>query len=355
KVAICEQMELADNSKSLVRREVVRIVTPATVVEEDFLDDRSFNYIICFFQQSMAFCDVSTGDFHIRSLDNKNKVQSVRAALEQISPREILVCEDEYFLDYEYKTVIDNYPAMVTKLAPWYFTQKACYKLLCENAKVKSLAAYGIENNDKLVCPAGALLRYVSETSKSVVSHLIDYRVDKEDAFVSMDESSRKNLELFNGLFDGSSRYSLFETINRTRTSGGSRLLRNWIAFPLRDIEQIKFRQNWVKSFVDDNKELYRVRDALSSAMDLNRLVTRVLLKKAVPHDLVAIKQTICAFFSLISKESNKYLSLLEESITSEVLSSCANLMNTIDKAINEQCLGQFQEGQVIKEGFTLL
>ena len=169
KIAICEQMELSENSKALARREVVRIVTPATVVDEDFLDDKSFNYIICFFQYALAFCDVSTGDFHIRALDPKNKVQAVRSVLQQLSPREILVCEDEYFLDFDFKAAIDSYPAMVTKLAPWYFSQKGCYKILCEQAKVKSLAAYGLKDNDKLVCPAGALIRYITETSKSSV------------------------------------------------------------------------------------------------------------------------------------------------------------------------------------------
>ncbi|HAN43135.1 MAG TPA: DNA mismatch repair protein MutS, partial [Sphaerochaeta sp.] len=352
KIAICEQMELSENSKTLARREVVRIVTPATVVDEDLLDDRSFNYIVCFFSQFMAFCDVSTGDFHLRALDGKNRVQSVRSALEQIAPREMLVCEDEYFLDYDFKNVIDTYPAMVTKLAPWYFTQKNCYKLLCEQAKVKSLAAYGIKENDRIVCPAGALIRYITETSKSSVSHLTDYKVDHEETYVSMDESSRKNLELFASLFDGSSRYSLFDTINRTRTSGGSRLLKNWIAFPIRSLEQINARQAWVKYFVDDNSELNRVREALSGAMDLNRLVTRVLLKRAVPHDLVGIKQTIGSFFNLISANPERYFTLLETSMDQEALSACANLMNEIDIAINDQCLGQFQVGQVILPGY---
>ncbi len=352
KIAICEQMELSENAKSLARREVVRIVTPATVVDEDFLDDRSFNYIICFFQHSMAFCDVSTGDFHIRALDGKNRVQSVRTALEQTSPREILVCEDEYFLDFDFKSVIDTYPAMVTKLAPWYFTQKSCYKLLCEQAKVKSLAAYGLKENDRLVCPAGALIRYITETSKSSVSHLTDYKVDDEDSFVGMDESSRKNLELFSNLFDGSSRYSLFETINRTRTGGGSRLLKNWMAFPLRDMEKIRFRQEWVRFFKEDAEELGRVRESITGAMDLNRLVTRVLLKRAVPHDLVGIKNTIGSFFNLISAYPERYFSLLETSMDQQALSACADLMNSIDRAINDQCLGQFQEGQVILPGY---
>ena len=355
KIAICEQMELSENSKALARREVVRIVTPATVVDEDFLDDKSFNYIICFFQYALAFCDVSTGDFHIRALDPKNKVQAVRSVLQQLSPREILVCEDEYFLDFDFKAAIDSYPAMVTKLAPWYFSQKGCYKILCEQAKVKSLAAYGLKDNDKLVCPAGALIRYITETSKSSVSHLTDYKVDNEDSFVSMDESSRKNLELFSNLYDGSSRYTLFDSINRTRTSGGSRLLKNWIAFPLRDLNQIRFRQEWVRFFVETPSELARVREALCGAMDLSRLYTRVLLKRAVPHDLVGIKQTIGSFFNLVSDNTEKYFSLLEKSLDQDALSACAALMQRIDKAINEQCLGQFQEGQVILPGYDEL
>ena len=355
KIAICEQMELSENSKALARREVVRIVTPATVVDEDFLDDKSFNYIICFFQYALAFCDVSTGDFHIRALDPKNKVQAVRSVLQQLSPREILVCEDEYFLDFDFKSAIDSYPAMVTKLAPWYFSQKGCYKILCEQAKVKSLAAYGLKDNDKLVCPAGALIRYITETSKSSVSHLTDYKVDNEDSFVSMDESSRKNLELFSNLYDGSSRYTLFDSINRTRTSGGSRLLKNWISFPLRDLNQIRFRQEWVRFFVETPSELARVREALCGAMDLSRLITRVLLKRAVPHDLVGIKQTIGSFFNLVSDNTEKYFSLLEKSLDQDALSACAALMQRIDKAINEQCLGQFQEGQVIRSGYNEL
>ena len=353
KIAICEQMELPENAKSLARREVVRIVTPGTVVDGDFLDDRSFNYIICFFQQSMAFCDVSTGDFRMRSFEGNNRIQSVRTALEQISPKEILVCEDEYFLDGEFKDVVDRYPhAMVTKLAPWYFTRQSCYKLLCAQAKVKSLAAYGLKENDKLLSPAGALIRYITETSKASAGYLTDYKIESEDSFVSMDESSRRNLELFSSLSDGTSRYSLFGAVNRTQTGGGSRLLKNWLAFPLRDIDRIRERQDHVKAFVSDAPELARVREALSGALDLNRLVTRVILKRAVPHDLVGIKQTLGCFFSLVSEHPDRYLPLLEKSMDSDALSSCAALMDRIDRAINDQCLGQFQEGQVILPGY---
>lgn len=352
KVAICEQTELSTSSKTLAKREVVRIVTPATVVDEDLLDDRSFNYILCIFQCSCAFCDVSTGDFHLRVIQKDNRIQGLRAVLEQVSPKEVLVCEDEYFLDPAFKSAVDDSQAMVTKLPSWYFTVKNCYKLLCEHAGVSSLASYGLSSNDRLLSPAGALLRYVQETSKSSVGHLTNYVVDSEDSYVFMDESSRRNLELFQNLFDGSTRYSLFDTINRTRTSGGSRLLKSWLSLPLRSIGEIEARQRWVGRFHSDPDELSRVKDAISASMDMNRLTTRVLLKRAVPHDLVAIKQTIGAFFDLVSRNFQEYSQLFESNLTQENLSSCAELMNVIHEAVNEESLGQFTEGQVILPGY---
>jgi len=352
KIAICEQTELAPDSRTLAKREVVRIVTPATVVDEDFLDDRSFNYIACIFQYFCAFCDVSTGDFRLRNIAKENRIQGIRTVIEQITPKEILVCEDEYFLDSQFKAAIDDAHAMVTKLPSWYFSIKNCYKLLCEQAGVNSLSAYGIAQNDKLIGPAGALLRYIKETSKSSVGHLTDYKVDSEESYVFMDESSRRNLELFSNLFDGSSKYSLFDTINRTKTSGGSRLLKNWISFPLRNLEEIESRQKWVTYLYSNSDELARVRTAITSSMDMNRLTTRVLLKRAVPHDLVAIKQTIGSFFALISQNFEQYNALFEQNLTSRALSSCADLMKVIHDAINEECLGQFSEGDVILPGY---
>lgn len=355
KIAICEQTELAENYKSLAKREVVRIVTPATVVDEDLLDDRSFNFILAIFQNSCAFCDVSTGDFHLRTIAKENRIQGIRAVLEQIQPKEILVCEDEYFMDSSFKTAIDDFHAMVTKLPSWYFAIKSSYKLMCEQAGVTSLNAYGLQANDKLLGPAGALLRYVKETSKTSVSHLTDYKVDSQDSYVFMDESSRRNLELFNNLFDGSTRYSLFDTINRTRTSGGSRLLKNWLAFPLRNLNEIQQRQGWVKFLYSNSTELSRIRDAIFTSRDLNRLTTRILVKRAVPHDLVGIKQTISAFFGLISEQFDKYRTLFEANLTNEALSQCASYMNEIHNSINEDCLGQFAEGEVILSGYDAL
>lgn len=352
KIAICEQLELSDSAKSLAKREVVRIITPATVVDEDFLNEYESSYILCIFQHSAAYCDVTTGEFHLRSLAKNERIENVRTLLEQISPKEIIVCEDEYYLDNDFKSTVDNFPAMITKLAPWYFSLKNSYKTMCSTASVNSLAAFGLDDQNKLICPAGALLKYIIETSKSTVSHLTDYIVDSDGKFLQMDESTRRNLELFSNLYDGSSRYSLCDTINRCKTASGTRLLKNWISFPLNNLDEIKERQNWVDYFFNNVSERERIKSYITSAMDVNRLTTRVLLKKAVPHDLVSVKQSICTFFSIISENLDKYHLLFEPVLNSESMDRLSSLMDLIDQSIEEEFLGQFNEGEVIKTGF---
>ncbi len=350
KIAICEQTDLS--SKTLAKREVVRIVTPATVVEDDFLDDISSNYILSVFRDCCSYCEVSTGDFHLKNLDRTDRIQSLRSVLHQASPKEILVCEDEYFTDAELKQTVDLFPAMVTKLASWYFSCNSCYSLMCENAGVKSLDGFGISKNNRLCAPAGAMLRYISETSKATVKHLSNYVVDSPDMYVEIDESSGRNLEIFSCLSDGGAKYSLFSTINRCKTAGGTRLFRQWLSFPLKKKDDIFFRQQWVSYFYENSVELERVRSLISSAADMSRLTTRVLQSRCVPHDLTRIKQSIGTFFSIIENNPDKYSSLFESDIDSDSVRQVASLMNEIDRAVNPDFLGQFNEGEVIVEGY---
>ncbi len=352
KIVICEQTELAESSKSLAKREVVRIITPATVVDEDFIDSKNFNYLFCVFQSYCSYCDITTGDFVLRNLNKNDRVQDLRQVLEQISPNEILVCEDEYYLDSDFKQAIDLFPCMITKLAPWYFNQKKAFELLCNHLQVKNLSAFGINENNKLCSSAGALLKYLLETSKSPVKQINSYRVEEQNSYLAMDESSRKNLELFKNLNDVSSKLSLCETINRCKTYSGFRLLKQYLSFPLCDIEQIRFRQKWVKYFVENPSELERVRNSINSSSDLNRLATRILMKRGTPHDLVGIKHSISIFFNLISADPEKYRLLFNSDINSENLEKVSELMNVIQKSVNPDFLGQYNPGRVIMVGY---
>lgn len=356
KIAICEQMSLSDSPKALARREVVRIVTPATVVEEDFLAETDSSYILSVFQGYCAFCEVSTGEFRLRILGSENRIASLRAIIEQTRPKEMLVCEDEYFLDADFKEAVDLSPAMITKLAPWYFSLKSGYKILCEQVGVTSLASFGLNEKDKVIGPAGALIRYIRETSKSSVNQISDYKLDIESSYVSIDESSRKNLELFRNLYDGTVSNTLFETINRCKTNSGTRLLKSFLNFPLHDKALIEARQKWVKYFHENNSELERVRSCISGSRDLNRLMTRIILKRAVPRDLTGIKQSIGTFFTIISEDPSRFSELFESSLRDNSnLEKAFSLMQEIDRAVNEDFLGQFNAGEVIKDGYDTL
>ena len=354
KIAVCEQTELPQNGKTLAKREVVRIITPATVVDEDFLGGSDFNYVLSVFRTDCAWCDISTGDFKIRSLDKTGRIQDLQTVIEMLRPREILVCDDEYFLDSAFKETVDSSGAMVTKLAPWYFNIKNGYKLLCDIAGVANLSSFGIDTNEKGIGPAAALMKYVQETSKAPVRHLANYKVEHDSRYVGLDKSTRRNLELFNNLHDGSTRYSLFSSINRCRTFGGTRLLKAWISLPLRNIPEIEERQDNIRFFHNNTDELDRVKGLIASAMDLNRITTRVFLNRAVPHDLTGLAQAVRTFVQIVSGNPEHYSALFEGPLKdSDSVQAAVELAAEIERAIDPSFLGQFNSGEVILDGYS--
>ena len=353
KIAVCEQTELPQNGKNLAKREVVRIITPATVVDEDYLGGFDFNYVLSVFRTDCAWCDISTGEFKIRSLEKTARIQDIQTVIEMLRPKEILVCDDEYFLDSAFKEAVDSSGAMITKLAPWYFNIKNGYKLLCDIAGVANLSSFGLESSDKGIGPAAALMKYVQETSKGSVRHLANYKVEQDARYVGLDMSTRRNLELFNNLHDGSARYSLFSSINKCRTYGGTRLLKTWISLPLRSLSQIEERQKNVKFFYDNKDELDRVKDLISGAMDLNRITTRVFLNRAVPHDLTGLSQAVRTFVQIVSANPEHYSSLFETPLSDkEAFEGAIELASEIERAIDPSFLGQFNAGEVILRGY---
>lgn len=353
KIAVCEQTELPQNGKNLAKREVVRIITPATVVDEDYLGGFDFNYVLSVFRTDCAWCDISTGEFKIRSLEKTARIQDIQTVIEMLRPKEILVCDDEYFLDSAFKEAVDSSGAMITKLAPWYFNIKNGYKLLCDIAGVANLSSFGLESSDKGIGPAAALMKYVQETSKGSVRHLANYKVEQDARYVGLDMSTRRNLELFNNLHDGSARYSLFSSINKCRTYGGTRLLKTWISLPLRSLSQIEERQKNVKFFYDNKDELDRVKDLISGAMDLNRITTRVFLNRAVPHDLTGLSQAVRTFVQIVSANPEHYSLLFETPLSDkEAFEGAIELASEIERAIEPSFLGQFNAGDVILRGY---
>lgn len=356
KIAICEQLELPDSPRQLARRDVVQVITPATVVDDDFLDSFSNNYLLAVSCASdgmlVSYADISTGEFCLQHLPSDQRYISLRTLFEQIRPREILVDEDDYFTREDFSQVADESGAMVTKLPAWHFSVSEGFSLLCAQAGTGSLKSFGIADNEPALAPAAALMRYLSNTAMTSLGQIASFTLIDDSVNLKIDESSRKNLEIVSNLQDGSSHFSVFEAVNRTRTAGGARMLKNWLSAPLADRHRIESRLDWVAWFVSDKDELARVRKILGSTLDLVRLTSRVAMKRAMPHDLVSIKQTASSFFALVEEHFDRYGTLLDSHLSSDRLDEIVGLCETIGRAINEQCFGQFVEGQVIVDGY---
>ncbi|WP_320130904.1 hypothetical protein [uncultured Sphaerochaeta sp.] len=356
KIAICEQVELNDNPKQLAKREVVQVVTPATVVDDDFLDSRSNSYVLCiayYRQRAMiSYTDITNGEFVLRSTDMDKQFNALRSILEQVRAREILVNEDDYFLHQDFQRMIDGQNAMVTKLPSWFFKAREGYKIMCEQMETNSLKAFSLDENSPEIISGGALLRYVKDSAKTGLSQIRTYTLANENEFLQIDESSRKNLELLTNLHDGSERFTLFSCIDSTITSGGARLLKKWISFPLINKQKILDRQDWVTRYIEDRTELERTRTILKNVLDLERLTSRIAMGRSLPHDLVGIARTVKAFFDLVSDSFSLYKPLFGDDFTQESMQQLIEVVQTIDKAVNDQCQGPFLEGLVILDGF---
>lgn len=356
KIAICEQIELPDSPRQLAKRDVVQVITPATVVDDDFLDSHSNNYLLAVSCTAdallVSYADISTGDFFLQKLPLESRYISLRTVFEQISPREVLVNEDDYFTKEEFAKVADESQAMVTKLPAWFFSITEGFSLLCAQVGTNSLKSFGISDDEPALAAASALMRYLQDTARTSLGQITSFSLIDDATNLHIDESSRKNLEILSSLQDGTTRCTLFEAVDRTRTAGGARMLKSWLSNPLADRAAIEARHDWISWLLSDRQELARVRTILGSTLDLVRLTSRVAMKRAMPHDLVSIKQTASCFFSLVSEHFEQYAVLLDSHLSQQKLEDVVTLTELIDRSINDQCSGPFAEGQVIIDGF---
>jgi DNA mismatch repair protein MutS len=353
KIAICEQTELSEGGRGLAKREVVQVITPATVVEDDYLDSGSDSFILALSLVGgnicAAYADLSSAQFFLRPIERDSRYLALGGLIEEIRPTEILVNEDEYFADSRFKEIVDGSASMVTKLPSWHFSIAEGGKRLAAHAQTATLKGFGLGGEEAVLAPAGALIWYLGETARTSLSHLDGYTLVDEEQYLLIDEASRRSLELFSNQIDRSSRFSLFASIDKSRTSMGSRKLKRWLASPLTDVDAILFRQQWVSAFVADKGELNRVRTHLKGVLDLERLTSRISMGRSLPKDLVGISITTKAFFSIMEA---RYTELLDPFIDQDQLVALLELSRTIDRAIDEGWQGPFEEGRVILDGF---
>jgi len=346
RVAICEQTEDPRQAKGIVKRDVIQIVTPGTVLEGNLLEAGSNNFLSGIFIQDelcgLASIDVSTGDFLVTEFSTEKLTEE----LQSINPSEILIAENQ---SDQINGRTHPMQAVITKRESWHFTREYGYEILIKHFKTKSLKGFGCEELNPGVSAAGAVITYLQETQKTDLSHIRRLNRYSDDDFMILDNATRRNLELVSPMMSGQNS-TLFSVINRTRTPMGGRTLTSWLHRPLKQFEPIRERLNAVESFVTDKKVRRILIDELKNIQDLERLITRVVMRRANPRDLIALKKSLS-----VIPEIQKSLKTVQAGRTAEIyknLDPCTDLTETIEKALIDDPPASLAEGGIIKTGY---
>ena len=297
KIAICEQTAMPQGTRTLAERKVVEIITPGTAVEEEYLEQSVHNYLAALScsrgKAGFAFIDVSTGDFSATSWNLSDMAAEFSKEIGRCSPRELLLplsLKEQPVV----QNVLSNYSTISISYYPdWHFSQELSFKQLTQQFNTVNLRSFSLSENSPEVPPAGFLLNYLEKNYNSTLPHITGIHIYKDSDFVVIDDSSRRNLEIVSNLRDDSVQYTLLESVNYASTSMGKRLIRTWLLTPLKNKEKIDTRQNLVKDFVDNRDVLKRVRELLSSVLDIERLAGRIAMERAHAKDLQALRASL--------------------------------------------------------------
>jgi len=338
KVAICEQ--LTPPGKGLVERDVIRVVTPGTVVEPNLLESKSNNYLASLVvegeEAGIAYVDISTSEFATTQLP----AERVMPELERLQPSEVLIPEDA-----------DDYAQLlftISRLDDYWFDLEIAQEALLEHFGAASLEGYGCARLPLAIRAAGALIHYVKETQKETLSQLSKLATYSTDSFMILDGQTTRNLELFQGGRWGETGHSLLSIIDLSKTAMGGRLLKNWLGHPLLDLAILNRRQEAVAWFHQDSLARQKVISLLSDIADLERLVNRVSSGRVMPRELLTLRSSLEKVPDLKAAMTNG------DAINwlSAELKPCPDIVDLIAGAIADEP-GDLEQGGVIKEGFS--
>lgn len=356
KVAVCEQVEDPKQAKGVVRRDVVRIVTPGTLTDDMLLNERDDNFLAAVSlgrrQAAIAWVDISTGHFFVQETSEKEVVDE----LSRLSPREILVAEkrSELFAG-EYKKLLEQIRqltgAMVTERPGWYFDPYSARQKLLKHFAVTTLEGFGIGEQSESIPAAGAILEYLEETQKAALHHIASIKPIERTNYLQIDQTSLRSLEVLRTMRSESSRGSLLECIDKTLTGMGSRMMRSWLCMPLRDIEPICRRQDAVGELASDDALCNQLRGQLKSIFDLERIVSRICARRVIPRDLVGLAATLRTIPALRQRLADCQSPLLRR--LSEGCDSMDGLATLLESAIEPQPPTHLRDGGVIRDGFN--
>ena len=354
KVAICEQVEDSKLSKKLVRREVTRVLTPGTVLEEILLEPKDNNYLGCLYRTGdgvgLAFMDLSTSDFLATEFFGDRAWEKSLDELTRFTPKEIVLQESS---SEEIQTRLSREWSdrwVSSPLEDWVFNRDYAQRSLLEHFNLPSLDGLGAAGHSLSLCAAGALIHYIRETQLSQLGKVAALRFFEPSEFMKLDASTVTNLELIKTL-DGSRKGSLFDLLDWTQTGMGARLLKSWLLLPILDLSELNCRQDSVAAFISDVRNLDRFRKKLGEIHDLERLISRVMAEVSNPREMLALRDSLTAIPSIrdmLLEYPCRRLSQIRQR-----LDPLEDVVELIEKSISDSPPASANEPGIIRTGYS--
>ncbi len=354
KVAICEQVEDPKESKGIVKREVVRVVTPGTVLEPQIVEESVSTFLAALYEHrtnyGLAFCDVSTGEFWLSEFNKSEGQQVLKDELYRLQPREILLSQKQQTQFTQILACLEN--TLLTKSEETVFNITRGQQILCEHFQVPSLEIFGCQNMRPALAASAAIWDYLLETQKSVPRQIKKLQVYYPEKYLALDTTTIQNLELIKTLRSQDVKGSLLDLLDKTKTASGARLLRQWLQKPLTNRKKIEERLDAVEILTENWSQRCEIRELIKEVYDLERLMTRVLYGRANPQELLSLKNslTILPALKIILNQLTKaaYLTFLNDN-----LDPLEDLVSLLNLALVDNPPFNLKDGGVIKAGFN--
>ncbi|HJO47873.1 MAG TPA: DNA mismatch repair protein MutS, partial [Candidatus Scalindua sp.] len=358
KVAVCEQLlndtgkdDSKAGAKGIVERDVVRVITPGTLTEDEMLEDKDNNYLLSLFLNDnrigLSWVDISTGKFMVQDINKSCLLDE----LARINPSECVLPENFTFNEFDLSERISaDFDAMVTRRADWEFSRETAYQKLINHFSTSSLEGFGCEDIGPSLSAAGALINYLNETQKTSLTHINKIEKYSSQNRLILDHSTQQSLELVKTARTHQKEGSLLSIIDRTKTPMGGRLIKGWLVSPLCVSGDIKVRQDGVEELYNNKNRCREVRELLGDVYDIERISAKINFGRANARDLISLKQSLSLLPKLKSAVSvcnSSILKLCHESL--DVLEEVRVLIST---AIVPDPPHSVREGGIIQEGY---
>ena len=356
KVAICEQVEDAAEAKGIVKRDVIRVITPGTITDSKVLNEKTNNYLVSIYMDNeglgIAYVDISIGDLYtteIKGEDNYTR-QVLIDELAKVKPSEIIVNEFIKNDDILIKTIKDGFNTVVNYYHDWAFDFDFSSEVIKTHQSIISLDGIGLKNKIFAIASTGALLQYLKETQKMSLSHINNINNYNIDNYMVLDINTRNNLELLETLRDKEKKGSLLWVLDKTSTAMGGRLLRKWIQEPLLNLEEINDRLDFIEFLIDDIAIMDDIKDLLKNVYDIERIMGKISYGNCTPRDLLSLKMSVGTLPNLknllINSQNNNLINLVER------LDTLDDIFSLIDNSILEDAPLSLKEGGIIKASY---